>query len=263
MKIYNPAPGKKVTSPYGPRRHKFSNNKLKMHHGIDYGGSFDVLAAQDGIVKHIGWSPNGGGHVVILKHGTGFYTVYYHGAHRTKLNKGERVEAGDFIYRSGTTGSSTGNHLHFEVRTPTRIWGQTKDPEIYLTSDSPGDRPDPEKETVPVIPSSGGPENFRHGLKVDGRMGRRTWKAWQETLKERYGYRGIVDGRPGTHTWKAVQRSTGKHYKGHIDGIKGPLTRKAVQAHLKDLGFYNMAIDGVWGRGTISALQRALNSGRY
>lgn len=263
MKIYNPAPGKKVTSPYGPRRHKFNNNKLKMHHGIDYGGSFDVLAAQDGIVKHIGWSPNGGGHVVIIKHGTRFYTVYYHGAHKTKLNKGDRVQAGDFIYKSGTTGASTGDHLHFEVRTPTRIWGQTKDPEIYLTNDSPSDRPDPEKETVPAIPSSGGPENFRHGLKVDGRMGRRTWRAWQETLKERYGYRGMIDGRPGKSTWKAVQRSTGKHYSGRIDGIKGPLTRKAVQLKLKDMGFYTMAIDGVWGRGTISALQRALNSGRY
>lgn len=263
MKIYNPAPGRPVTSPYGPRTHPISGQKGKMHHGIDYGGSFNVLAAQDGKVVHIGWSPRGGGHVVILKHGTRFYTVYYHGAHRTPLKKGDRVKAGDFIYRSGTTGASTGNHLHFEVRTPTRRWGTTKDPEIYMTNENPDNRPDPDKEDTPVVPSIGGPENFRHGLKVDGRMGRRTWRAWQETLKEKYGYRGMIDGKPGKMTWTAVQKSTGKHYKGRIDGIKGPLTRKAVQLKLKDLGEYSGAIDGIWGRGTISALQRALNKGKY
>jgi len=259
LKIYNPAPGRSVTSDYGPRTHPITGQRGKMHHGIDYGGSFNVLAAQDGIVTHIGWSPRGGGHVVILKHGTRFYTVYYHGAHRTPLKKGDRVKAGDFIYRSGTTGASTGNHLHLEVRTPTRIWGQTKDPNIYMVDGSPDDRPDPD---VDVVPSIGGPENF-YGLKVDGRLGRRTWRAWQETLKDKYGFRGIIDGKPGKMTWTAVQKSTGKHYKGRIDGISGPLTRKAVQLKLKEVGEYNMAIDGIWGRGTISALQRALNKGKY
>ena len=259
MKIYNPAPGRSVTSDYGPRTHPITGQRGKMHHGIDYGGSFNVLAAQDGIVTHIGWSPRGGGHVLILKHVTRFYTVYYHGAHKTPLKKGDRVKAGDFIYRSGTTGASTGNHLHFEVRTPTRVWGQTKDPNIYMVDGSPDDRPDPD---VDVVPSIGGPENF-YGLKVDGRLGRRTWRAWQETLKDRYGFRGIIDGKPGKMTWTAVQKSTGKHYKGRIDGISGPLTRKAVQLKLKDIGEYTGAIDGIWGRGTISALQRALNKGKY
>lgn len=247
MKIYNPAPGRPITSPYGMRKHPITHN-WKKHHGIDYGGSFNVLAAQDGIVKHIGWSPRGGGHVVIIKHASNLYTVYYHGAHKTPLKKGDRVMAGDFVYRSGTTGNSTGNHLHFETRT-SRLWGTTKDPQIYLT----GSVPDTDNNQ----------DSYKVSIKVDGRLGRNTWKAWQTALKAGHGFRGIIDGRPGKMTWTAIQESTGKHYTGKIDGIPGPLTRKAVQAHLKDLGYYTMSIDGIWGRGTISALQRSLNEAAY
>jgi murein DD-endopeptidase MepM/ murein hydrolase activator NlpD len=226
-----------------------------MHHGIDYGGSFNVLAAQDGIVEHIGWSPKGGGHVVIIKHATNLYTVYYHGAHKTPLKKGQRVKAGDFVYRSGNTGASTGSHLHFEART-SRRWGATINPESIMTTDNPDDRKD---DGSNVIPSIGGPENFRHGLKIDGRLGRRTWKAWQQVLKDKYGYRGIVDGKPGKLTWTAIQKSGVKHgYNAkYIDGIPGPNTRKAVQ---KKLG---VTADGKWGKQTIKALQRALNAGTY
>lgn len=251
MRLYNPAPNRPITSPYGPRTHPITGRKGKMHHGIDYGGSFDVLAAQDGIIAHVGWSPRGGGHVVIIKHASDLYTVYYHGAHRTKFNKGDRIKAGEVVYRSGTTGASTGDHLHFEVRR-SRRWGHTEDPSFWVSELS-----------APAKPSIGGPENFMHGLKVDGRLGRRTWKAWQNILKARYGYRGIIDGRPGKLTWTAIQKSTGRHYTGRIDGIPGPLTRKAVQLRLQTLGEYRGRIDGIWGRGTISGLQRALNSKRY
>lgn len=246
MKLYNPAPGRKVTSPYGPRKHPITGQMNKMHHGIDYGGSFDVLSAGDGIVEHVGWSPKGGGHVVIIKHANNLYTVYYHGREATKLQKGERVKAGQFIYRSGNTGASNGNHLHFEVRTPTRTWGQTVDPNIYLS----GDAPDPK----PVEPA-------KAKLRVDGRLGRNTWKAWQTALKDNpdWGYYGIIDGIAGPITWKAIQRSAGSK----PDGIPGPNTRKAVQRKLKSIGEYKGSIDGIWGRGTISALQRALNKGAY
>lgn len=148
MKIYNPAPGRPVTSPYGPRTHPITGQKGKMHHGIDFGGSFDVLAAQDGFVKHIGWSPRGGGHVVILEHAPDFFTVYYHGAHKTPLKKGQPVRAGQFIYRSGNTGASNGNHLHFEVRTPTRRWGNTQDPARFIVNEKPP-QPKPQPEPGP------------------------------------------------------------------------------------------------------------------
>jgi len=249
LKLYNPAPGRPVTSPYGPRRHPITGEIGKMHHGIDYGGVFDVLAAQDGIVVHVGWSPRGGGHVVIIKHASNLYTVYYHGAHKAPYKKGQRIMAKEVVYRSGTTGASTGNHLHFETRT-SRLWGRTQDPEIYLTGSAPD---------APNV----GNDGYKVSLKVDGKLGRNTWKAWQIALKSRHGFRGIIDGKPARMTWTAIQQSTGSHYTGKIDGIPGPLTRKAVQLKLRDLGEYSGRIDGIWGRGTISGLQRSLNAGKY
>lgn len=227
-----------------------------MHHGIDFGGSFNVLAAGDGIIDHVGWSPKGGGHVVRIKHASNLYTVYYHGKEATKFKKGDRIKSGDIVYRSGSTGASTGNHLHFEVRRSSR-WGDSVDPNIYINNDKPE-----------VKGSIGGPENtarHQYGLKVDGKLGRNTWRAWQNALKENFGYRGIVDGIPGKLTWSAVQKSGVKFgYKPKfIDGIPGPNTRKSVQRLLKATGEYKGRIDGAWGRGTISALQRVLNKGMY
>lgn len=242
MKLYNPAPGRKITSPYGPRKHPITGEYNKMHHGTDFGGTFKVLAAQDGIVDHVGWSPKGGGHVVIIKHASDLYTVYYHGRERTKLNVGDRVKAGDFIYTSGNTGASNGAHLHFEARR-SRRWGDTLDAMSLIVDEKPG-----EAKPEAIINDA--------NLKVDGRMGRNTWKAWQEVLKAKYGYTGIIDGKPGKMTWEAVQRSCGAT----VDGIPGPNTRKAVQRLLKNIREYSGRIDGVWGRGTISALQRALNA---
>jgi murein DD-endopeptidase MepM/ murein hydrolase activator NlpD len=221
-----------------------------MHRGIDYGGTFDVLSAGDGIVTRVSYNGNkrtGGGHVVIIKHANDLFTAYYHGAHATSLKVGERVQAGQFIYKSGSTGASTGPHLHFETRYSAQ-WGTTKDPQIFLTG------------TQPETPTGDNP--YKVSLAVNGRENRATWKAWQTALKARWGYTGILDGIPGRLTWSAVQRSVVEHgYKGPIDGIPGPMTRRAVQTKLKKLGLYTMAIDGVWGRGTWSAIQRGLNGG--
>jgi murein DD-endopeptidase MepM/ murein hydrolase activator NlpD len=217
-----------------------------MHHGIDYGGSFDVLAAGDGIVDHVGYSRTGGGHVVIIKHANDLYTVYYHGAHATRLKKGERVKAGQFLYRSGNTGSSNGVHLHFETRL-SRRWGHTRDPQIYLTG------------SVPHV--STGPLAYKVTVPVDGRESKVTWKGWQTALKARWNFTGVLDGVPRRMTWTAVQLFAGKHYTGKVDGLPGPATRRAVQSKLKELGLYAGAIDGVWGRGTWSSIQRGLNAG--
>lgn len=255
MKLINPAPGRKVTSPYGPRKHPITGQEGKMHHGIDFGGSFNVKAAGDGIIDHVGWSPKGGGHVVIIKHASNLYTVYYHGAHATKFKVGDRIKAGDIVYKSGTTGASTGNHLHFEVR-KSRKWGDSVDPNIYINNDKPN-----------VKGSVGGPENtarHQYALKVDGKLGKNTWRAWQNAVKDNFGYRGIVDGIPGKMTWSAIQKSVVDYgYKGPIDGVPGVNTKKAVQRRLKKTGDYNGPIDGVWGKNTISALQRVLNKGAY
>jgi len=233
-RLVNPAPGRPVTSPYGIRRHPISGATSK-HRGIDYGGTFDVLSAGDGIVQkvsHGASKKSGGGHVVIIKHAVDCFSVYYHGAKRTQLNVGNRVTAGQFIYRSGSTGAATGPHLHFEVRTGrSGQWGTDTDPGPYFSANS-------------------APTASHNTVKVTGRLNKETWKAWQEELRD-HGYRGVIDGIPGPMTNRAIQKWAGVKQ----DGIVGPLTRQAVQRKL------GVKADGIWGQITISAIQRAINDG--
>jgi len=180
MKLSNPAPGRPVTSPYGWRIHPITK-KRAMHRGTDFGGTFDVLSAGDGEIVHIGWSPKGGGHVVIIEHQRDLYTAYYHGAHRTPLNKGDKVKAGDKIYLSGSTGASTGPHLHLEVRT-SRKWGSDTDPAPHFAEQTPAK------------------------LVEDGKLGKSTWKAQQTILRKEGYYAGKIDGLPGKLTISALQK---------------------------------------------------------
>ena len=183
---------------------------------------------------HIGWNPTGGGHVVILKHGAKLYSVYYHGRTRTPLKLNQRVQPGDFIYESGSTGFSTGDHLHFEVRT-SRIWGTQVDPEPFL---------------------HGGVENAINTQKpvgINGKLDRKTRMRWQEVLKNQGHAIGLIDGIIGPRTTRAIQATVGVT----VDGILGPQTRRGVQRHL------GVRQDGIWGPITISALQRRLNEGKF
>ena len=72
-----------------------------------------IFAVAEGTVTFSGW--NGGyGYLVVIDHGNGYVTKYGH-ASKLLVSKGERVVAGQVIAEVGTTGNSTGNHLHFEV----------------------------------------------------------------------------------------------------------------------------------------------------
>ena len=124
-----PAPGYyKITSQYGNRNHPILKKK-KMHTGIDIAvpSGTSVIAANAGKVIYSGY--NGGyGNTVIIDHGGKISTLY---AHNSKLlvKVGDKVEKGKVISKSGSTGLSTGPHLHFEVREN----GQHVDPMKYLT----------------------------------------------------------------------------------------------------------------------------------
>ena len=106
---------RRITSPFGTRFHPIFKTK-KVHHGVDIGASTgsSIVAAKDGKVIIAGWQ-GGYGNVVIIDHGGGITSVY---AHCSKLiaRVGQHVKMGEVIAKVGSTGYSTGPHLHFEVR---------------------------------------------------------------------------------------------------------------------------------------------------
>ncbi len=110
-----PAAGKMVSSSFGYRRDPFTR-RAAMHSGIDFKGAHGspILAAGDGKVIYAGWK-SGYGKFVEIAHGNGLTSRYAHMS-RIDVKNGERVEGGERVGALGSTGRSTGPHLHFEVR---------------------------------------------------------------------------------------------------------------------------------------------------
>lgn len=109
-----------ITSRFGGRRR---------HKGLDIAAprNTPVLAAADGEVTYSGNGLRGYGNLVVIDHGKGVVTLYAHN-NRNLVRKGERVRRGEKIARVGSTGHSTGPHVHFEVQ----IDGHRVDPQRYL-----------------------------------------------------------------------------------------------------------------------------------
>ncbi len=99
------------------------------HSGMDIDGDYasPIYASEDGTVVIAGWNPKGYGNYVIIDHGGGLKTLY---AHSSKLfvTKGQQVTRGEVIAMVGTTGRSTGTHLHYEVR----VGNQRMNPLRYI-----------------------------------------------------------------------------------------------------------------------------------
>ncbi len=116
-----------LTSPFGPRIHPIFGTR-RPHNGIDLDGSTGdpVRAARSGEVIVAGWR-EGFGNTIVLYHGLGYSTLYAHMS-RIAVSVGEEVESGDRIGSIGSTGWSTGPHLHFEFR----IDGEAVDPMPYM-----------------------------------------------------------------------------------------------------------------------------------
>ena len=114
-----PVTGAKITSKFGKRWGR-------QHKGIDIVGNKSILASDNGVVSFAG-KKNGLGNAVIIDHQNGFRTVY---GHLSKINvkKGQTVEKGDKIGVMGSTGNSTGVHLHFEIHKN----GKPQNPLNYL-----------------------------------------------------------------------------------------------------------------------------------
>lgn len=108
--------GTYITSPFGNRLHPIQG-VYKYHAGIDIGNAgygAPVLAAADGVVTYAGVM-SGYGNCVMINHGSGIVTLYGHGQ-TIYATLGQTVKQGDVIMAVGSTGNSTGPHLHFEVR---------------------------------------------------------------------------------------------------------------------------------------------------
>ncbi|MDA7963442.1 M23 family metallopeptidase [Ruegeria sp.] len=117
----------RYTSGFGTRRDPKTGGR-RMHNGADFAGAqgTDIFATADGVVTHAGWQ-SGFGRLVKIKHAFGIETLY---AHNTKIlvKVGQRVSRGDHIADMGSTGRSTGTHLHYEVR----VNGKPVNPMTYI-----------------------------------------------------------------------------------------------------------------------------------
>ena len=118
------------TSGYGVRSDPFKGSAT-MHAGIDLSGPVGtpIYATADGMVTTAGWNSGGYGNLVKIDHGRGIETRYGHLA-SISIHPGSRVTRGQLIGRMGSTGRSTGSHLHYEVR----IDGRAVNPIPFMKS---------------------------------------------------------------------------------------------------------------------------------
>ena len=111
-----PINGARLSSPFGMRKHPIDGFN-KMHRGTDFAAPMGtpIMASGNGVIKKAGWC-GGGGNCVVIKHNSTYQTVY---AHMSKfaqgIRSGVRVKQGRIIGYVGSTGKSTGPHLHYEV----------------------------------------------------------------------------------------------------------------------------------------------------
>jgi len=111
----DPLPKARISSEYGYRTHPIKNRRI-FHGGVDLAANYNtpVVAAQKGVVDFRGFV-KGYGNLIVLAHSYGYKTYYGHLA-RILVKKGQKVKMGVLIGRVGSTGDSTGPHLHFELR---------------------------------------------------------------------------------------------------------------------------------------------------
>lgn len=114
-----------ITSRFGSRE----SIRNHTHKGIDIAASYgtNIKAVADGTIEYASYNSGGYGNLVIIDHGNGIKTYYGH-CSKLCVSVGQKVNAGDVIAKVGSTGNSTGNHCHFEIR----VNGTQIDPQKYV-----------------------------------------------------------------------------------------------------------------------------------
>lgn len=135
-----PTDTKRITSKYGPRKHPITGAAQSFHNGIDIAnsGSRPIYAVADGLVRR-SYLSSSYGETIMIKHsinGETWESVYAHmRSGSRKFKAGDKVKQGDIIGFMGSTGNSTGQHLHFELHKK-GLWNIKKsnsvNPEDYL-----------------------------------------------------------------------------------------------------------------------------------
>ncbi len=117
----------RLTSSYGPRRHPVTG-KYKMHDAVDMAAPLGtpIYATANGLVTFAGWA-GGYGRLIKIRHPNGYETRYAH-LSKFRVKKGQRVSRGDRIGDMGSSGRSTGSHVHYEIR----IGGKSVNPMKYV-----------------------------------------------------------------------------------------------------------------------------------
>jgi murein DD-endopeptidase MepM/ murein hydrolase activator NlpD len=134
--LTDPKPGARISSPFGRRTYYGRITSTAFHNGIDFEGKTGepIYAAADGVINHMGWYFNYG-RTVKITHADNFETLYAHMSRfAPHLGPGSHVKKGDLIGFVGSTGRSTGPHLHFS----TIVNGQFVDPAPYLSEAGDG-----------------------------------------------------------------------------------------------------------------------------
>ena len=111
-----PINGARLSSPFGMRKHPIDGFN-KMHRGTDFAAPMGtpIMASGNGVVKKASWC-GGGGNCVVIKHNSTYQTIYAHMSKFARgIRSGVRVKQGQIIGYVGSTGKSTGPHLHYEV----------------------------------------------------------------------------------------------------------------------------------------------------
>lgn len=132
----------RITSRYGWRSDPFGGSGREWHNGLDIACSrgTPILASKSGVVTRCGWV-SGYGNCIVIYHGGGLSSLYGHADNGNSsrptfhVSVGDRVETGDVIAYVGTTGRSTGYHLHFSILSNTsssNFYGSYVDPATYL-----------------------------------------------------------------------------------------------------------------------------------
>lgn len=272
-----------MTSPYGMREHPITG-EYTMHTGTDFAGpdGTPLLAAADGVVTVAEFTGGYGG-LVVIEHtvdGKTVATAYAHswetGIH---VNVGDRVTAGRHIADVGSSGQSTGPHLHFEVRLGGTN-GEYTDPAVWLNQHNASDLPTPDDTgsgncatgTDPDAPNpvDGDPDQLVDDPTTDGQITRRMLNVYHQTLAAFPDTSwSCYSPRPGTSSEHPLGRACDVTFGNAIGSRPTPAQLEAawqvtnwLKDHAETLGVEYLIWQGqIWALGRDSEGWRPYNGG--